>query len=161
MCIFNLEDMHTTTMASINIYVPDELKERMGQVEANWSEVCRRVIEAELTKVANGSSHPPVPTSTETADWKSLEFDSPLVDQGVVLKMVLPANPPVVLLSEWLKAVNQRIGSVQVHGGHFHHVLEGTFPVDVLMPGRPWLSGRLKVEQRLVLSYPPSEESVS
>lgn len=160
MCIFALRGMHIRSMASINIYVTDALKERMGQVEANWSEVCRRAIEAELTRLANGSGQPSELATTETADWKQLVFDTPLVDQGVVLK-VAPGNPPVVLLADWLERVNQQIGTMSINGGSFGQLLGGTFPTGLLIPGRPWLSGSLKVEQRLVFSYPPSEESVS
>lgn len=148
-------------MASINIYVADALKDRMGQVEANWSEVCRRAIEAELTRLANGSGEPSAPSTTETADWKQLVFDTPLVDQGVVLKLPTPANPPVVLLADWLTSTNQQLGRMTINGGHFRQALDGIFLTGLLIPGRPWLSGRLKVEQRLVFSYPPSEESVS
>ena len=162
MCILILWSMHTNIMASMNIYVTDELKDRMGKVEANWSEVCRRAIEAELTRLANGSGQPSEAATTETADWKSLAFDSPLVDQGAVLKLPTPgSNPPVVLLADWLASTNQQTGRMSINGGHFNQVLDGTFSTGLLLPGRSWLSGRLKVEQRLVFSYPPSEESVS
>lgn len=153
--------MHINSMASMNIYVTDELKERMSQVEANWSEVCRRAIEAELTRLANGSGETTLPSTTETADWKSLPLDEDLINQGVVIKPSKPANPPVVLLTDWLNTVNESIGKMTINGGQFRQIVDGTFATGLLIPGRPWLSGRLKVEQRLVFSYPPSEESVS
>lgn len=161
MCIFTLSSMRTNSMASMNIYVTDDLKERMTQVQANWSEVCRRAIEAELTRLSNGSGETAIPATAETADWKSLTLDEDLINQGVVIKPSKAADTPVVLLTDWFRTVNENIGRMTINGGHFRQVVDGTFSAGLLIPGRPWLSGRLKVEQRLVFSYPPSEESVS
>ncbi len=152
-------------MASINIYVTDELKERMSHVESNWSEVCRRAIEAELNRLAV-ESEPSQETSKEEKDWKQIVFTPTLLDQGVVIKPSMAPNysgstpKEVTNLSTWIKDINKAIGPSGVGGARISQLLDGTYPAGILIPGRPWLSGRLKLEQQFVFSYPPSEEIV-
>lgn len=153
------------SMASINIYVTDDLKERMGNVTTNWSEVCRRAIEAELNRLAE--SEQPNIEYQDTKNWKQVTLDQNLLEQGVVMK---PSMAPgysgstpkeVTTVSSWLKEINETIGRSGVGGAQISQLLEGTYPAGLLIPGRPWLSGQLKLEQKLVFIYPPSEESVS
>lgn len=70
-------------MANIEIYVADDLKDRMSQVQTNWSEVCRRAIEAELSRVEAENNQPAVEPVSETEGWKQIPFDQRLLDRGL------------------------------------------------------------------------------
>ncbi|MBW4474744.1 MAG: hypothetical protein KME45_30850 [Stenomitos rutilans HA7619-LM2] len=152
-------------MASINIYVTDDLKERMSHVAANWSEVCRRAIEAELNR-STGDEQPTLGTPQDIEDWKQIAFDQNLLAQGIVIKPSMAPNysgstpKGVTDLSGWLDDINKAIGPTGVGGARISQLLEGSYPAGILIPGRPWLSGRLKLEQKLIFNYPPTEESI-
>ncbi|KAM3092077.1 hypothetical protein ACKFKG_23510 [Phormidesmis sp. 146-35] len=153
-------------MASINIYVTDELKEQMGGVETNWSEVCRRAIESELERLTLEAEVSDPPSTEGNEDWKQIAFNQSLLDQGVIIKPSMAPNytgtspKEVTNLSTWLNDINKAIGTPGVGGAQISQLLDGTYPAGILIPGRPWLSGRLKLQQRFVFSYPPSEETV-
>lgn len=63
-------------------------------------------------------------------------------------------------LSTWINDINKAIGPSGVGGARISDLLNGTYPAGILIPRRPWLLGRLKLEQRFVFSYPLSEETV-
>lgn len=153
-------------MASINIYVTDEFKERMTRVEANWSEVCRRAIEAELNRLETTHEQSAAELPSDTENWKQITFTQDLLDQGVVIKPSMAPNysgtpvKEVAVLSSWLADINKAIGGTGVGGARINQLLEGNYPAQILMPGKSWLSGQLKLIQQLVFSYPSSEESV-
>lgn len=156
--------MHIT-MASINIYVADEFKERMAQVEANWSEVCRRAIEAELNRLTAENEPATSAVDQDNENWKQITFDQTLLEQGTVIKPSMspnysgPTPKEVTILSTWIKDIQVAIGRSTAAGARLSQLLDGTYSAEILIPGRPWLSGQLKLEQRLVFSYPSSEGS--
>lgn len=151
-------------MASINIYVPDELKARMGTVEANWSEICRQAIEAELSRQTGGINSMPIEQSNDQTNWVDIPFDEPRSAKDVIVKPNLPPNhsgvvpSEVSLLSSWTAELNKSIGNTSTVGTRVSQLLEGTYSADILIPGEPWRSGCLKLEQRLVFRYPDSTQ---
>lgn len=153
-------------MASINIYVTDELKERMSRVEANWSEVCRRAIEVELNQVAaeSGALLSAATQPSETENWQQIIFDQPTSETSIVIK---PSITPqyagvtpleVMMLSSWFSGIRQQIGQVNMNGVRFSELLQGTYATSLLLPGQPWCSGQLKVEQQLIFKHPPVDQ---
>jgi post-segregation antitoxin (ccd killing protein) len=153
-------------MASINIYVTEDFKERMTRVETNWSEVCRRAIEAELSRLETTDHQPTAELPPNAENWKQITFTEDLLEQGVVIKPSMAPNysgtpvKEVAVLSSWLADINKAIGNTGVGGARISQLLEGSYPVQLLMPGKSWISGRLKLIQQLAFSYPSSEESV-
>lgn len=139
----------------------------MSRVQTNWSDVCRRAIDAELTRLEANNGQPAAETPADTANWKQIRFDEPLLEKGVVIK---PSKPPnhsgplpkeVEVLSSWVAELHRIIGNTAVSSSRVSLLLEGSYPVEILIPGRPWLSGQLKLEQQIIFSYPASEESIS
>lgn len=108
-------------MASINIYVPDELKARMGTVEANWSEICRQAIEAELSRQTGRISSMPTEHSNDQTNWVDIPFDEPRSAKDVIVKPNLSRNhsrhnKEVSLLSSWMTELNRAISNVVIVG---------------------------------------------
>lgn len=153
-------------MANISIYISDDLKDRMSRVQTNWSDVCRRAIEAELDLLEANGGQPAVETPADTDNWKQIAFDEPLLRKDVVIKPSMSPNysgttpKEVAVLSSWIAELHKAVRNTGSGGARVSHLLEGNYPVEVLIPGRSWLSGHMKLEQRIVFSYPASEESL-
>lgn len=138
----------------------------MSRVETNWADICRRAIEAELARIEANNGQQAAEPPADTENWKQITFDEPLLEKGVVMKPSMapnysgPTPKEVVVLASWINDLHRAIGATGVGGARISQLIEGSYPAEVLIPGRPWLSGRLKLEQQVVFSYPPSEESV-
>ncbi|MEO0851973.1 MAG: hypothetical protein AAFY15_00515 [Cyanobacteria bacterium J06648_11] len=150
-------------MASINIYVSDELKERMQQATANWSEVCRAAIEAEIARVeslkksANGDS-------SDTEDWVSESVGDLALSDSIIKPVVNKAQLKTDELDHWRKEFNKRLSTnllthrLDPERGTGGHMLNGSTRAAILVPGRQWLTGRLKMTYRLDFLYPEPEQ---
>lgn len=133
-------------------------------VEANWSEICRQAIEAELSRQTGGINSMPLEQSNDQTSWVDIPFDEPRSAKDVIVKPNLPPNHPrynlkeVSLLSSWMTELTRVISGVVIVGSPISQLLKGTYSADILIPGEPWRSGCLKLEQRLVFRYPDSTQ---
>ena len=174
MRIVELDYMHIVShqqkqpMASINIYVPDDLKAQMANVEANWSEICRAAIEAELDRLEVA----PIPPRRGAADVaKGDRLVSIPVDQRLVAKTAIikfndkrynRASATVIDIGDWLSKVKGTVRSTSTVGGKMSDLLDGRYDADMLIPGEPWRSGHLHLDLQFSFVYSlPEEEHVT
>ncbi|TVQ18394.1 MAG: hypothetical protein EA367_14920 [Leptolyngbya sp. DLM2.Bin15] len=154
-------------MASINIYVPDDLKAQMANVEANWSEICRAAIEAELDRLEVA----PIPPRRGTADVTngdrlvSIPVDQRLVAKTAIIKFndkrYNRVSATVIDIGDWLSKVKGTVRSMSTVGGKISDLLDGRYDADMLLPGEPWRSGHFKLDLKFSFVYSlPEEEQV-
>ncbi len=151
-------------MPALNIYVTDDLKRRMAQINANWSDVCRKAIETELLRRENHSL-----SSFKVEDvkeWITEELDPINEHNGVVIKPYLHTNSKtgnqVKVLSEFYEEIISEIkrnylNSIQ---STFETLLNGKYQVELLFPGREWTSGTLNLKILLLLNTPKTVEII-
>ena len=174
MRIVELDYMHIVShqqkqpMASINIYVPDDLKAQMANVEANWSEICRAAIEAELDRLQVAS----IPQDRGAADVAkgdrlvSIPFDQRLVAKTAIIKFNERRNnrvaTAVIDIGDWLGKVKETVRHMSIVGGKMSDLLDGSYDADMLIPGEPWRSGHLHLNLQVSFVYSlPEEEHVT
>lgn len=150
------------TMPALNVYVTDDLKSRMAKVDANWSDICRKAIETELLRRENkglGSLD-----IEDVKEWITEELD-PLSEHGsVVVKPYLhtkgKAANEVKILSQFYEEIISEVKKYYLNSikGNFSLLLEDKYQVDLLFPGREWISGALGLQLSLLLNTPKEEE---
>ncbi len=148
MCIIENIEMNKT-MASINIYINDDLKEEMALVEANWSEVCRQAINLEITKSKTGEMTYE-PKNFEEEHWNYASFEENFNNDNVIIKPYIDhANPKlrntVKVASQWLEEIKRELAIARLDGNSLGEFFQGVRKIEVLEPGKPWKTGYLKI----------------
>ncbi|WP_019501589.1 GIY-YIG nuclease family protein [Pseudanabaena sp. PCC 6802] len=145
-------------MPALNIYVTDELKDRMNKVDANWSEICRRAIEVELLRFEEQASHQF--ELVEVKEWISESLDPTSVHSNVVVKPFLhktdsSKNEVKVLLDFYTELMSElHKFHLTTLKGNLGNLLEVKHRADVLFPGRDWLSGSLGIKLQMCFNHP-------
>lgn len=150
-------------MPALNIYVTDHLKRRMAKVDTNWSEICRKAIETELLRRENKvlSSF----NIEDVKEWITEELDPLNEHSGVVIKPYLHTNGKnqnqVKILSQFYEEMicevrRSYLNSIQ---GTVQALVDGKHQVDLLFPGREWISGTLGLKLSLLLNTPKKTET--
>lgn len=151
-------------MPALNIYVTDDLKRRMAQINANWSDVCRKAIETELLRRENHSLSSF--NVEDVKEWITEELDPINEHNGVVIKPYLHTNSKtanqVKVLSQFYEEIISEIkrhylNSIQ---STFETLLNGKYQVELLFPGREWTSGTLNLKILLLLNTPKTVEII-
>jgi post-segregation antitoxin (ccd killing protein) len=152
-------------MASINIYLPDELKDRMAGVDANWSEICQQAIEAELLRLQSQTPEASdvYQSSQGNSDKKvvAVSISQHLVDQGTVIKLPAHGNgrskAEVLDISDWIERISTNISSVNAINGRVSRLFDNQYKSEILIPGQPWRSGSMKMDLQFMFTYSPEE----
>lgn len=136
-------------MASINIYINDDLKEEMALVEANWSEVCRQAINLEISKSKTGEMTYE-PKNFEEGNWNYSSFEKNFNNENVIIKPYIDhANPKlrntVKVASQWLEEIKRELSIARLDGNSLGEFFQGVRKIEVLEPGKPWKTGYLKI----------------
>ncbi|MFQ3584166.1 MAG: hypothetical protein SNJ85_04425 [Cyanobacteriota bacterium] len=148
-------------MATLNIYVPEDLKERMSKVEANWSEICRKAIVQELQRLEEAQS--PSPSKPLKAkEWVCELLDpSPDIDgkKAIVKYLTHKQKDSVVTLEQFTKSLEKNLQDIYINFAevYWRELLIANYPVEILFPGRDWLRGNLKFKYEFYLKYPKPE----
>ncbi|HEY9817715.1 MAG TPA: hypothetical protein V6D20_18205, partial [Candidatus Obscuribacterales bacterium] len=148
--------------------VPDDLKAQMANVEANWSEICRAAIEAELDRLEVA----PIPPGRDAADVAngdrlvSIPFDQCLVAKTAIIKFNERRNnrvaTAVIDIGDWLGKIRETVRPMSIVGGKMSDLLDGSYDADMLIPGEPWRSGHLRLNLQVSFVYSlPEEEHVT
>lgn len=136
-------------MASINIYINDDLKEEMALVEANWSEVCRQAINLEITKSKTGEMTYE-PKNFEEGHWNYASFEENFNNDNVIIKPYiehtnLKLRNTVKVASQWLEEIKRELAIARLDGNSLGEFFQGVRKIEVLEPGKPWKIGYLKI----------------
>jgi hypothetical protein len=153
-------------MASMNIYLPDELKERMSKVDANWSELCQEAIENALHQLETGVSE-----SSEMAlyrpgtkdQWATIPITQHLKDQGSIVRLPeLKTRPQqdVMSLSDWVGRIHTNVSASSAITGRGDKLLDGSYELDLLIPGQPWRCGQMSLDLNFTFHYDPFEDEM-
>ncbi|WP_228015664.1 GIY-YIG nuclease family protein [Synechocystis salina] len=149
------------TMPALNVYVTDDLKRRMAKVDANWSDICRKAIEGELSRRENkglGSLN-----IEDVKEWITEELDPFSEHNSVVIKPYLhttgKVSSEVKILSQFYEEIISEVKKYYLNSikGNFSLLLENKHQVDLLFPGREWISGTLGLRFSLLLNTPKEE----
>lgn len=153
--------LRTPTMPALNIYVTEELKRRMSNVDANWSEICRQAIEIELLRQEN-QGLPPFKVN-DVKDWATEMLEPFNQHKNVVIKPYLhmegKKNQEVKVLSHFYEETISELSNYYIHTlkGKFGDLISGKHLVDLLFPGREWLSGTIQMKLQLLFNLPKKE----
>jgi hypothetical protein len=142
-------------MASINIYVSEDLKERMAKVDANWSEICRGAIEAELHRLEQNPAVPPPSDKTVAA----FPITQHIIDQGTIIRLTPQGRnqkQQVLEISQWLENVRQSVAGSYAVCERAGKLLTGDYESELLIPGYPWYSGEMKLD--LKFTFKPKQQ---
>ncbi|BAQ62967.1 hypothetical protein GM3708_3373 [Geminocystis sp. NIES-3708] len=140
-------------MASINIYINDDLKEEMALVEANWSEVCRQAINLEITKSKTGETSYE-PNNFEEGNWDYSSFEENFNNENVIIKPYIDHTNPklrntVKVASQWLEEIKRELAIARLDGNSLGEFFQGVRKIEVLKPGKPWKTGYLKINYHI------------
>lgn len=149
-------------MASINIYINDTMKEEMASVEANWSEVCRQAITAEITKF-KGDQVTYEPQNFDIGDWDYCSFERSFNSEGVIIKPYVDHPDPnirntVKIASQWLEEIKRELQIARLDGNSLAEFFQGVRRVEILEPGKTWKTGYLKINFQLYFYFQNEEE---
>ncbi|MBE9195104.1 GIY-YIG nuclease family protein [Synechocystis sp. LEGE 06083] len=152
------------TMPALNVYVTDDLKSRMAKVDANWSDICRKAIEIELLRRENkGASSLNI---EDIKEWITEDLDPLNEHSSVVIKPYLHTKGTSVnqvkVLSQFYEEIVSETRNVYLNSlkGNFKLLLDETHQVDLLFPGREWISGTLGLKFNLQLNIPKKLEVI-
>jgi len=152
MCIIENIEINKT-MASINIYINDDLKEEMALVEANWSEVCRQAINLEITKSRTGEITYE-PKNFDQGNWDYSSFEENFNNDNVIIKPYIDHTNPklrntVKVASQWLEEIKRELAMARLDGNSLGEFFQGVRKIEVLEPGKPWKTGYLKINYHI------------
>lgn len=144
-------------MASINIYINDDLKEEMALVGANWSEVCRQAINLEITKSKTGEMTYE-PKNFEEGNWDYSSFEKNFNNDNVIIKPYIDHTNPklrntVKVASQWLEEIKRELAIARLDGNSLGEFFQGVRKIEVLEPGKPWKTGYLKINYHIDFYY--------
>jgi hypothetical protein len=140
-------------MASINIYINDDLKEEMALVETNWSEVCRQAINLEITKSKTGEMTYE-PKNFNEGNWNYSSFEENFNNDNVIIKPYIEHTNPklrntVKVASQWLEEIKRELAIARLDGNSLGEFFQGVRKIEVLEPGKPWKTGHLKINYHI------------
>jgi hypothetical protein len=151
-------------MPALNIYVTEDLKNRMNKANANWSEVCRHAIEIELLRLEGRT-----PSNIDLGnvkEWISEYLDPNSVHSDVVVKPYLhkedKTKNEVKVLSDFYTGLISELNNFRLNilKGSLGDLLEGKHRADILFPGRGWSSGNLGIKLELYFNSPKTPDIV-
>lgn len=151
-------------MSALNIYVTEDLKNRMNKANANWSEVCRQAIEMELLRLQTRT-----PSNVDLGnakEWIREYLDPNSVHSDVVVKPYLQKEDKtkneVKVLSDFYTALISELHNFRLNilKGNLGDLLDGKHRADVLFPGRDWSSGNLEIKLELYFNSPKTPDIV-
>ncbi len=149
-------------MPTITIDVTDDLQEQMSTVQANWSEICRRAIEAEIAHQKTQQQDQTI-GAPPGKQWMEEPLDHYRSDKVIARygnRGELKSAD--VWISELIKVVNNS----QFHLGTSYSMsslLGEGVPVQLLGPGKDWAAGNVRLNVQWILRYlidQPDSESV-
>lgn len=151
-------------MPALNIYVTEDLKNRMNKANANWSEVCRQAIEMELLRLEGRT-----PSNIDLGnvkEWISEYLDPNSVHSDVVVKPYLhkedKTKNEVKVLSDFYTGLISELHNFRLNilKGSLGDLLDGNHRADILFPGRDWSSGNLGIKLELYFNSPKTPDIV-
>ncbi len=140
-------------MASINIYINDSMKEEMGSVEANWSEICRQAITIEMSRIKGGEITYE-PKNFDLGNWDHCSFEESFNNDSVIIKPYVDHADPklrntVKVASQWLEEIKREMAIARLDGNSLGDFFHGVRKIEVLEPGKTWKTGYLKINYHI------------
>ncbi|MGP1383429.1 MAG: hypothetical protein ACTS2F_07690 [Thainema sp.] len=151
-------------MASVNIYVSEELKARMNKANLNWSEICRRAIEGELARAESQSTEATeVPRLPSNQRWQVDVIDEEFLAKGTVIEVPYRGQPKKVqidMLKDWFEqTLNQFISAYSFGQASLKNLVSSGHKTQILIPGQGWTECYLYFEPRFLIKHPVFKES--
>lgn len=151
-------------MASVNIYVSEELKARMNRANLNWSEICRRAIEGELARAESQSTEAAeVPRLPSNQRWQVDVIDEEFLAKGTVLEVPYlrqPQKPQIDMLKDWFEVtLTTFINSYRFGQAALKDLVSSGYRTKILIPGEGWKDCYLYFEPRFLIKHPVPKET--
>ncbi|MGF1490577.1 MAG: hypothetical protein ACFBSE_26090 [Prochloraceae cyanobacterium] len=139
-------------MSDLNIYLADGVKERMSEFDRNWSAICRKAIEAELSRLE--AERDTNMKSNKSQNWVAKRLKPETFDNAVIKPY--SAKNEVKMMSNFYDTLVSELGNARLYslGCQLSQLLNEESQVEILFPSKDWQLGNLQLDFQLYFKYP-------